>query len=153
MQQSDGDKLTPNGRLIMESLGLRMKTNMRDIIGKMRVNNRKYVQVMTTNKTRTIESAESYLKGILGVWNKNLPVQIENDDYLLNYVERCDKFQVEIENNRTACSEISEFDARSKAYNNMIRSFGSRLGIQAFAIEISKILSIFLRRSFLIEIN
>ena len=91
MVPDDDNILTSYGMVYMKNLGARMKQRMSSLkyVGSANIK----ASVFTTNITRTIQSANEYLKGFYGFWPKPTVRPLDGDnDYLLKFPDLCAKY-------------------------------------------------------------
>ena len=134
MVPDDDNFLTPNGKLLMKNLGKRMSLRFKNL--KKSINNSLQINILTTNITRTIQSAQEFLIGFLE--ESDIRPQIkqikDNEDYLLKFPDLCQLFLKEIDSNSNACPEVKIFE-NSKISKDLDDIISSRMNLDIFQIK------------------
>lgn len=90
MKSRDNNNLSPLGRKLMKDLGSRMKARLYKFVSSIRSSNQ--INVSTTSKVRTKQSAEEYLSGFLSNMRKKVFKKKDDIDYLLRFDDFCKKY-------------------------------------------------------------
>jgi ACT domain-containing protein len=134
MVPDDDNFLTPNGKLLMKNLGKRMSLRFKNL--KKSINNSLQINILTTNITRTIQSAQEFLIGFLE--ESDIRPQIkqikDNEDYLLKFPDLCQLFLKEIDSNSNACPEVKIFE-NSKISKDLDDIISSRMNLDIYQIK------------------
>lgn len=126
-------QLTARGRKQMRDFGYRMRLRLQSWMETLerRGEHLTRTNIVGTCKVRTRQSAEELTKGLFSPFVTQPPVKFpadcEQPDYLVSFLDHCDKYKQQVKNNATQCWESSEFEAQSVRLKLARDRFVSRL--------------------------
>jgi len=96
------------------------------------------INIISSSKERSVESAQNFLKGLIGNNTEklleSLITKINLDDHMMRLFDKCDSYLTQVKKNQTAMKEHDLF-AESEVFQNLINNLKKRHDIEKLSLE------------------